>query len=133
MVGKDFRDYMKLRYEEEVIVELMRSDYLYDGPTLATFKGVQDVLLSDKMTRILCSGQSGKVMGYIISWLYQFTMECGKNWMMDAWGKYCFDRDFCFALGDMSGDCHKTGTHSVLKMIKKTASNSSITAFKRRC
>ena len=82
------------------------------------------------MTNILCRGQSGKVMAYVITWLYQFTMENGENWMVDAWHKYCFDRDFCLALGNMSCYCHQTGTHAVLKMIKKTASNSSITTFK---
>ena len=70
MVGREFRDYMKLRYEEKVIVELMGLDYLYNRPTLTTFKGAQDVLLSEKMTNMLCRGQSGKVMAYVITWLY---------------------------------------------------------------
>ena len=58
-------------------------------------------------------------------------MECEENWVVDAWRKYCFDRDFCLALGNMSRYCHQMGTHSVLKTIKKTASNSSITTFKK--
>ena len=48
VVGTQFKGYMRLCFEKKVIEAVMKSDYKYDGPTLTTFKDVQEVLFSDK-------------------------------------------------------------------------------------
>ena len=123
---------MRLAFDKMVIGAVMNSNYSYDGQTMTTFKDVTEVLFSERIHGMLRSGRIGHVMGYVINWIYHPTMECEHGgWMVNAWNNYCCERDFHLCLGDLLKDDHKTGTHTALKLIKKTASNSPITLFKK--
>ena len=133
--GNDLTQHVRFCFDKKVIESIMNSDWGYTGPTLTSMKLVHDrVLFSEKMGRMIANGAMEKAMGYIINWVYRHSMEALDNsWLPEAFHQYCRKHDYRVTLGNVSNDNHRSGKHTMLRVILKMATNSTHHCFRKKC